>query len=96
MDLLVNPTSEECKQSLLTSDVHEGSLPCIIHSVALSWSYVDRQHDVVFHVLKDQVVHYNIHIVHHTSDQALYITCEKQVKRKVVKRHNIEFTPMTT
>lgn len=73
-DLLVNPTTKECKQSLLTRDVHEGPLPYIVHGVALCWGNVDRQHDVIFHILQDQVVHYNIDIVHHTPDQTLHIT----------------------
>lgn len=81
MDLLVNPTIRECKQPLLTSDVHEGPLPHIVHGVALCRGDVDRQHNVVFNILEDQVVHHNVHVVYHAPDQTLHVTCQYMSKR---------------
>lgn len=86
MDLLFNPTSKECKQLLLTSDVHEGPLPYIVNSVALCGGNVDWQHDIILHVLQDQVVDHNIHIVHHTPNQALYITYKHINMRNRLKK----------
>lgn len=51
MDLLVNPTCKECKQVLLTSDVHEGPLPYVVHGVALGRGNVNWEHNIILHIL---------------------------------------------
>lgn len=73
MDLLVNPTCKECKQVLLTSDVHEGPLPDVVHGVALGRGNVDWQHNIILHILQDQVVDHNVDVVHHAPYQALHV-----------------------
>lgn len=95
MDLLFNPTSKECKQLLLTSDVHEGPLPYIVNSVALCGGNVDWQHDIILHVLQDQVVDHNIHIVHHTPNQALYVTYKRINMRNRLKKANDQAVILT-
>lgn len=80
MDLLVNPTCKECKQLLLTSDVHEGPLPYVVHGVALRRRNVDRQHDIILHILQYQVVYHNIYIVNHAPYQALHVTCKTNTR----------------